>query len=92
MFAVELVVFQPVAVAVLNLIKFNCINVMQKTILKIKGMHCASCVALIEKTLKKEKGIFEVNVNIASEKANLKFNSEEISLEKIQGIILQKYP
>jgi len=60
---------------------------MQKTILKIKGMHCASCVAVIERTLKKEKGIFEVNVNLASEKANLKFNSGEISLKKIQGII-----
>ena len=60
---------------------------MQKTILKIKGMHCASCVAIIERTLKKEKGIFEVNVNLVSEKANLKFNSKEISLKKIQGII-----
>ena len=87
MLAGELVAFQPVAVAVLVLIKFNYINVMQKTILKIKGMHCASCVAVIERTLKKEKGIFEVNVNIASEKANLKFNSGEISLKKIQGII-----
>jgi len=60
---------------------------MKKTILKIKGMHCASCVAVIERTLKKEKGIFEVSVNLVSEKANLKFNSGEISLKKIQGII-----
>ncbi|MBU3941866.1 MAG: copper-translocating P-type ATPase, partial [Nanoarchaeota archaeon] len=41
----------------------------------------------IENTLKKEKGIFKVNVNFASEKANLEFNPEEIEIEKIQKII-----
>jgi copper chaperone CopZ len=30
---------------------------MEKTILKISGMHCASCAALIETTLRKEEGI-----------------------------------
>ncbi len=58
-----------------------------KTILKIQGMHCASCATTIENTLKKEKGVFKVNVNFASEKANLEFNPEEIEIEKIQKII-----
>jgi len=60
---------------------------MTKTILKIQGMHCASCATTIENTLKKEKGVFKVNVNFASEKANLEFNPEEIEIEKIQKII-----
>lgn len=59
----------------------------QKIILKIQGMHCASCSATIEKTLKKEKGIFEVNVNFASEKAGLSYSPETITLEKIKKTV-----
>jgi len=60
---------------------------MEKIILNISGMHCASCSAVIENTLKKEKGIFSVNVNLASEKAYLEFDSIEISIARIQNII-----
>ncbi len=50
-------------------------------------MHCASCAATIENRLKKEKGIFEVNVNLASEKASLKFDPVNISISQILKII-----
>lgn len=60
---------------------------MKKEILKIRGMHCASCARNIEKALKREKGILEVNVNFASEKASVSFDSEVITLEKIKKII-----
>jgi len=60
---------------------------MEKTILKISGMHCASCVATIENTLKKEKGVVSISVNFATEKAYLEFDSVEISIARIQKII-----
>ena len=60
---------------------------MQKTILKIQGMHCASCAATIENALKKERGVISANVNFASEKAGLEFDPKEIRIEKIQKII-----
>ena len=60
---------------------------MQKTILQIQGMHCASCAATIENALKKERGVISVNVNFASEKASLEFDPKEIRIEKIQKII-----
>ncbi|MDP2909732.1 MAG: cation transporter, partial [bacterium] len=60
---------------------------MQKIILKIQGMDCASCAAVIENTLKKEKGINSVNVNFAVEKAYLEFDSAEISIARIKKII-----
>jgi len=50
-------------------------------------MHCASCAANIERALKKEAGIKSVNVNFASEKLYLEFNSIEISIVRIQEII-----
>jgi len=59
----------------------------QKTILKISGMHCASCVTNIENTLKQEAGIKTANVNFASEKLYLEFDSVEISIARIKKII-----
>ncbi|MBL7141930.1 copper-translocating P-type ATPase [Patescibacteria group bacterium] len=58
-----------------------------KTILKIKGMHCASCSTSIERALKKQSGIVSIGVNLVTEKANLEFDSEKINLTKIQKII-----
>lgn len=60
---------------------------MEKIILKISGMHCASCAAIIENALKKEAGIKSANVNFASEKLYLEFDSVEISIAGIQKII-----
>ena len=59
----------------------------EKTILKISGMHCASCAANIENALKKEGGIKSANVNFASEKLYLEFDSVEITIARIQRII-----
>lgn len=60
---------------------------MEKIILKILGMHCASCAVTVEKALKKEKGIFNVNVNFASEKAFVEFDPEKIDVQKVKKII-----
>jgi len=60
---------------------------MEKTILKISGMHCASCAANIENTLRKEEGIKTANVNFAAEKLYLEFDAAEISIARIQKII-----
>ena len=62
-------------------------NMNQKTILKISGMHCASCSAIIENALKNEEGIKSINVNFATEKAYLEFDSIEISIARIQKIM-----
>jgi len=50
-------------------------------------MHCASCATNIENVLKKEGGIKSANVNFASEKLYLKFDSSKINIAKIKKII-----
>ncbi len=60
---------------------------MEKIILKISGMHCASCSAIIENALKKEVGVKSADVNFASEKLYLEFDSIEISIARIQKIL-----
>ncbi|MDP2930215.1 MAG: heavy metal translocating P-type ATPase [bacterium] len=60
---------------------------MEKVALKISGMHCASCSAVIENALKKESGISSVNVNIATEKAFVEYNSQKTDILKIKKLI-----
>ena len=49
-------------------------NTVEKAIIGITGMHCASCVATVEKSLKKVKGVSSVVVNLASENAYVDFD------------------
>ena len=48
----------------------------QQITLPVQGMTCASCVNHVQKALSKMEGVQDVNVNLATEKANLWFDSE----------------
>lgn len=50
-------------------------------------MDCASCAAVIENALKKKGGIKSANVNFATEKVYLEFDSIKISTPEIKRII-----
>jgi len=41
--------------------------------IKVKGIHCASCVTKIENSIKALPGVFEANVNPATEEATVSF-------------------
>jgi len=58
-----------------------------KTIIKIGGMTCASCAQTIENALEKTDGIVDVSVNLASEKAVITYDVDEIGYETIRGVI-----
>ncbi|MCX6718042.1 MAG: heavy metal translocating P-type ATPase [Candidatus Staskawiczbacteria bacterium] len=57
---------------------------MEKKILKIQGMTCASCAQVIEHDLKKKNGIASASVNLANEKAYVEFDPEKIKIEEIK--------
>ena len=52
----------------------------QTIILPVEGMTCASCVARVEKVLLKADGVESALVNLATEKVNLTFNPEILTL------------
>jgi Cu+-exporting ATPase len=58
--------------------------------LQVTGMTCAACSTRIEKVLSKMEGVDQAGVNLASEKASVKFDSSKINtdaiIEKIQKI------
>jgi Cu+-exporting ATPase len=53
---------------------------LQTTILKIKGMSCASCVGRVEKVLGKLEGVVEVDVNLATERAQVHYVPNSVQL------------
>jgi Cu+-exporting ATPase len=62
-------------------------NISKKTTLKISGMDCASCAVNIENTLRKKDGIKSANVNFASEKLSLEFDSTQTDIPQVQKTI-----
>jgi len=56
----------------------------QQTItLPVRGMTCASCVAHVEKALKGVEGVADVNVNLATEKAHVQFNTDLVRISDL---------
>ncbi|HEX2911017.1 MAG TPA: heavy metal translocating P-type ATPase [Chloroflexia bacterium] len=51
--------------------------------LEIEGMTCASCVSRIERKLKKTPGVEEANVNLATEKGLVKFDSSRLGVAEL---------
>lgn len=60
----------------------------EKIILPVSGMSCASCVNKIETELKKQKGIISVTANLAGEKVVVEYDSSEISLGELKNKIV----
>lgn len=54
---------------------------------QITGMTCAACATRIEKGLKKMDGVSEANVNLALEKATVKFDAATMNQTDIQNKI-----
>jgi len=53
----------------------------------VKGMHCASCAAVITKKLSKVEGITQVDVNLATEKANVEFANDVLAIDALNDIV-----
>lgn len=51
--------------------------------LNIIGMSCASCAVSIDATLKRLDGVLEVSINIATDKAVIKYEEEKVSVDAI---------
>ena len=59
---------------------------MKKTY-NVTGMSCASCAARVERALAKVPGVEKVNVNLATEKATVRFDPEKTGDEALQRAV-----
>jgi Cu+-exporting ATPase len=53
----------------------------------VRGMTCASCSARVERTLKKQDGVEEASVNLATERADVRFDPEKINADTLLGAV-----
>lgn len=58
-----------------------------KVILKIEGMTCASCAQTIEKALNRTEGVKDANVNVATEKATIKYDPNVLTVRQLEKVV-----
>ncbi|NLJ87309.1 MAG: heavy metal translocating P-type ATPase [Epulopiscium sp.] len=56
---------------------------MEKKQFEISGMTCAACARAVERTVNKLDGIIEADVNLASERLNVKYDENKLNIEEI---------
>ena len=60
---------------------------LQQLSIGVQGMTCANCSARVERALNKADGVSEASVNLATEKATVRFVPGAITLEAISDTI-----
>ncbi len=55
--------------------------------LNISGMTCAGCVRRIEESLRKTTGVLKANINFATEKASVEYDTGIVDINALQNII-----
>lgn len=60
---------------------------MREVSIPIRGMTCASCVRAVEKAIQKLEGVAEVSVNLATETAQVKYDSDKVRISSIKTAI-----
>jgi Cu+-exporting ATPase len=56
--------------------------------LNLGGLHCAACVARVEKALSRERGVERAQVNLATRRAKVKFDPQQVSVEDLQQAVV----
>ena len=66
---------------------------MENKVFSIEGMTCASCAQTVEKAAQKLPGVKTANVNLATEKMNIQFDSSAFVFCKtfLHNIAKKKY-
>ncbi len=59
----------------------------QRIELKISGMTCASCVAKVEKALRRVPGVLDAQVNLATERANVRVLAGGPDIQKLAAAV-----
>jgi Cu+-exporting ATPase len=59
----------------------------EKIVLPIQGMTCASCVNKVEKALNSAKGVIRASVNFGTERASVEYISDEVSIRDLKKVV-----
>jgi Cu+-exporting ATPase len=59
----------------------------EKVVLPIQGMTCASCVNKVEKALNSAKGVIRASVNFGTERASVEYIPDEVSVRDLKKVV-----
>lgn len=59
----------------------------EKQIVSITGMNCASCTSKVENAVSQISGVAKASVNLATEKLSVEYDQSELGLDKIKQTI-----
>lgn len=59
----------------------------ERAVLAVTGMHCASCAALIEESLVERPGVLHAHVDLAAERAVIDFDPMQVDLGALCGAV-----
>jgi Cu+-exporting ATPase len=59
----------------------------EKIVLPIQGMTCASCVSRVEKALSSVRGVVQASVNLATEKASVQYILGEVTIRELRKAV-----
>ncbi|MBH7183187.1 cation transporter [Clostridioides difficile] len=54
---------------------------------KITGMTCAACAKAVERVTKKMDGVYDQNVNIATEKLKIEYDNSKVNFDDIKQVV-----
>src|SRR3712207_3128255 len=57
--------------------------------LAVEGMTCASCVARVERALGRVEGVIEANVNLATERATVRFDPQATAPDALAAAVIR---
>ena len=60
---------------------------LEKAILPIQGMTCASCVSKVEKAISSVKGVQRADVNLATERASVEYLPGEVTVQDLKKAV-----
>lgn len=85
------VLFNPEQINLLHLIEkvrgLGYDTKVQKVVLPVQGMTCASCVSRVEKAIRSLGGVVQVDVNLATERATIEYLPEMVSLKDFRAVL-----
>jgi len=62
-------------------------NASAQAVLPIEGMTCANCVLTIERNLKRLPGVAEASVNLATEKASIRYDPAILDMAAVKELV-----
>ena len=60
---------------------------MDSRVFNIRGMTCAACAQRVEKTIRKLEGVAEVSVNLATEKATVTYDPDQVQVSVMKEAV-----